>query len=283
MEKHGLPDETCQNYEATDDFRATRRASARRACPPPAGRSRATHPTARRSRTRRCGRSRSTATRSAAPTSTRPAPRSRRRRSCRRRSSPTARSRAASTPPTSSRRSARRALRRRRNFGAIRRDSRRSVRPLQARRRRSPRTRAASSSRRRRLPMANHILSIVGWGRDATHGDYWLLRNSWGTYWGEGGFAKIKMGGKNLGVENSCSWGTPAPMQAAQERAAPPRLHQDVHDGRAVKAGTCTLTMRRRRGRRRARRTPTSAWCRRCRSTRTRRRRGTCAPSATPR
>jgi cathepsin X len=61
------------------------------------------------------------------------------------------------------------------------------------------------------LPIPNHILSIVGWGSDADNGDYWILRNSWGTYWGEEGYAKIKMGGHNLGVEGSCSWATPAP------------------------------------------------------------------------
>ena len=39
------------------------------------------------------------------------------------------------------------------------------------------------------LPMANHILSIVGWGTDANlNQDYWILRNSWGTYWGEDGY-----------------------------------------------------------------------------------------------
>ena len=65
------------------------------------------------------------------------------------------------------------------------------------------------------LPMANHILSIVGWGHDDAHGDYWWLRNSWGAYWGVDGFAKIKMGGKNLGVESSCSWATPAPKTSA--------------------------------------------------------------------
>lgn len=30
--------------------------------------------------------------------------------------------------------------------------------------------------------LPNHILSIVGWGHDEAHGDYWVLRNSWGTY-----------------------------------------------------------------------------------------------------
>mmetsp|Transcript_7903 Transcript_7903/g.11071 ORF Transcript_7903/g.11071 Transcript_7903/m.11071 type:complete len:624 (-) Transcript_7903:153-2024(-) len=66
------------------------------------------------------------------------------------------------------------------------------------------------------LPMPNHILSIVGWGTDPDHGEYWIIRNSWGTYWGEDGFAKIRMGGKNLGVEQSCSWATPSKMQQQQ-------------------------------------------------------------------
>jgi len=71
------------------------------------------------------------------------------------------------------------------------------------------------------LPMPNHILSIVGWGSDKDHGDYWILRNSWGTYWGEDGFAKIKMGGENLGVEGSCSWATPSPKKSIETAAKP--------------------------------------------------------------
>eukprot|EP00937_MAST-01D_sp_MAST-1D-sp2_P006323 g6323.t1 len=67
------------------------------------------------------------------------------------------------------------------------------------------------------LPMSNHILSIVGWGHDeGTDTDYWWLRNSWGTYWGENGFAKIKMGGKNLGVESSCSYAMPVEMNTTE-------------------------------------------------------------------
>jgi C1A family cysteine protease len=38
----------------------------------------------------------------------------------------------------------------------------------------------------------NHAIALVGWGYDATLGDYWILRNSWGTSWGESGYMRIK-------------------------------------------------------------------------------------------
>lgn len=38
----------------------------------------------------------------------------------------------------------------------------------------------------------NHNLLIVGAGTDTFSGvDYWLLMNTWGTQWGEGGFMRI--------------------------------------------------------------------------------------------
>ncbi len=57
----------------------------------------------------------------------------------------------------------------------------------------------------------NHELSLVGFGRDASTGeDYWVGRNSWGTYWGESGFFRIRMGGNdNLGIETKCVWAVP--------------------------------------------------------------------------
>ena len=84
------------------------------------------------------------------------------------------------------------------------------------------------------LPVPNHILAIVGFSADDTTGEeYWIGRNSWGTYWGEGGYFKIKMHSDNLGIENGCSWAIPMEPQRVQAvaqaskavKAAPLKFH----------------------------------------------------------
>lgn len=55
----------------------------------------------------------------------------------------------------------------------------------------------------------DHVMEVTGWGETASGLKYWVIRNSWGTYWGDAGWLKLKRGTNQLMSESECDWAVP--------------------------------------------------------------------------
>lgn len=46
----------------------------------------------------------------------------------------------------------------------------------------------------------NHGVVLVGYGTDKIAGDYWIIKNSWSTTWGENGYMRISRNQEMCGI-----------------------------------------------------------------------------------
>lgn len=56
--------------------------------------------------------------------------------------------------------------------------------------------------------LTNHAVLVVGYGEEAGV-KYWIVKNSWGTHWGENGYFRIVRGTNELNIESMAVASTP--------------------------------------------------------------------------
>jgi len=59
-------------------------------------------------------------------------------------------------------------------------------------------------------PQRNHVVILAGWDDNGGEG-YWILKNSWGHWWGEEGYMRIRYGAAKIGTGCTCPDYRPRP------------------------------------------------------------------------
>ena len=86
----------------------------------------------------------------------------------------------------------------------------------------------------------NHAVMIVGYGTSGAGVPYWIMKNSWGTEWGAGGYAYIRANKNDLGIESFESYAI-STRDVYRRRSANDTLMEEL--GRPMKESSGALDL----------------------------------------
>jgi cathepsin X len=75
---------------------------------------------------------------------------------------------------------------------------------------------------------SDHVITVVGWGKTDEGQEFWIVRNSWGSHWGENGFFRIEMHKNNLRLEQDCVWAIPSFTKSHGDIILNPLIHSKI-------------------------------------------------------
>lgn len=79
----------------------------------------------------------------------------------------------------------------------------------------------------------SHAVAIEGWGEELVDGKvvkYWICRNSWGDYWGDGGYFKLVRGVNAFGIESEAVFIDPDVFRFSQKPNEAMQRHVHNHN-----------------------------------------------------